>query len=80
MNYVTVDLAYFQNNFLKMHSLHLKLRVTNQSLEVKKWSLGVGDEKTVGDEKIEYPAYFEFGSENLAEFLLTGMKLCFLDT
>ena len=38
------------------------------------------DEKIVGDEKIEHFANFEFGSENLAEFLLTGMKLCFVDT
>ena len=55
-----------------MHSLHLKLRVTNQSL-------GVGDEKTVGDEKIEHPAYFEFGSESLAENLI-DKNSCFQDT
>ena len=56
------------------------MKKMTQGFGVRNWRLGVGDEKTVGDEKIEYPAYFEFGSENLAEFLLTGMKLCFLDT
>ena len=41
-----------------------------QSLGVRNLRLGVGDEKTVGDEKIEHPAYFEFGSESLAEILI----------
>ena len=40
-------------------------------LGVRSWRLGVVDEKIVGDEKIEHLANFEFGSENLAEFLLT---------
>ena len=49
-NYATVDLvvnADFQNIFLNWHCLHLKVKVTNQSSEMKKQSLGVGDEKTV---------------------------------
>ena len=50
-----------------------------QSLGVRNWRLGVVDEKTVGDEKIEHPANFEFGSENLAEILI-DMSLSFQDT
>ena len=50
-----------------------------QGLGVRNWRLGVGDEKTVGDEKIEHPAYFEFGSESLAE-ILSDKNSSFEDT
>ena len=47
----------------------MKKKMT-RSFGVMNWRLGVVDEKTVGDEKIEHPAYFEFGSESLAEILI----------